>query len=73
MTKRSLVQRVSRALTKEGEVLRKSRGMRMFLNVGEYYAIDRRYNVVTRKGIDLEELGRKLGVLKPHEALSSHD
>jgi hypothetical protein len=71
MTKRSLIQRINRALAKEGEVLRKTRGMQMFLSVGEYYATDCRYNVVTRSRIDLEELGRKLGVLKPDEVLIS--
>lgn len=38
MTKRALIQRVSRVLAKEGEVLKKSRGMRMFLDVGDYCA-----------------------------------
>jgi hypothetical protein len=70
VTKRALVQRLSRALAKEGEGLRKSRGTQAHLDVGEYYAFDLSKNVITRKHFDLEELGRKLGVLEPFEALS---
>ena len=73
MTKGALIQRVSRALAKEGEILKKSRGMQMFLNVGEYYAIDLQYNAVSRKNINLEDLGRELGVLRPYEVLSAND
>jgi len=70
VTKRALFQRINRALEKGGEQLKTSRGMQMYLDVGAYYAIDISRNFISRKDIDLEEFGRELGVLKPHEELS---
>jgi hypothetical protein len=70
VTPRALVQRINRALAADDEELRKSRGMRAFLDLGHYYTIDKRQNFIARKEVDIEELGRSLNVLKPHEALA---
>ena len=39
-------------------------------NVGEYYLIDAYRNCVMRTDIDLEQVGRELGALAPHETLA---
>jgi len=70
VTKRALFQRINRALQKDGEQLKTSRGMQAYLDVGTYYAIDISRNFISRKEVDLEALGRELGVLKPYEIVA---
>lgn len=66
ITQRALIQRINRALKDNDESLKKTRGAAMELECGEYYILSFR-NVVMNKHVDPEELGRSLGVLKPHE------
>jgi hypothetical protein len=68
VTPRALVQRINRALGPE-EAVRRSRTDRMEQDVGEYYVLNYSINAVTNVHVDLEELGRELGCLKPFETL----
>ena len=40
-------------------------------SVGDYYVIDYRRNFVVQKDVDIEDLARELGVLKPWEELTT--
>ena len=66
---RSLIARINRVLSKQDEVLRAARGSRMQVDVGDYYIVDFRLNAVVRHDVDPEQLGRKLGVLRPYERI----
>ena len=63
----ALVQRINRALRKRGEKLRKYRGGRSWLTLGDYYIVDVRRNFVVASHIDVEELGGELGVFEELE------
>jgi hypothetical protein len=70
VTSRALIQRINRKLAADGEVLKASRGMQAFLDVGDHYVLDISMNAVVRKNLDIEQFGRSLGVLKPYEGLA---
>lgn len=70
VTKRALIQRVNRALAKDGEQLKATKGAQAQLDLGEFYVVDVSGNSVSRKDVDLEKLARELGALKPYEALA---
>jgi hypothetical protein len=67
VTTRALLQRINRAFQGDDEILKKSRGMRAFLDVGEYYTVDVRRNSICRANVDPEKLGRELEVLAEWE------
>lgn len=69
VSRRALVQRINRALSKEGEVLKASRGERARQDLGDYYIVTLSGRAVLQKDIDIEKLARKLGTLKPFEQL----
>jgi hypothetical protein len=74
ITEKALVSRINRKLAHEGQAgegLRKSRSSRARDDLGDFYVLDFSTNVVTEKDVDPERLGRKLGVLKPGEAVKS--
>jgi hypothetical protein len=65
---RALLARVNRHLVKQGEVLRATRGEGIARQeFGAYYRLDTHNNLVVDKHVDLEELARQLGALKPYE------
>jgi hypothetical protein len=72
---RALLQRINRALAGDEEMVRKSRpriieGQTYYdHNVGEYYRIDFNRNFLVEPHVDLESLGKKLGVMHEWEAL----
>jgi hypothetical protein len=70
ITVRALLQRVNRALEMDNRVLKASRGARAEAELGRFYVIDRRRNVIVDKAVDLEALARKLGALKEYEHLA---
>ena len=80
VTLRGLIQRINRKLREptgpigslgsHGEVLKKSRGMQAYLDVGDYYTIDRSRNVVVRKEVDPVKLAHELGVLQSWETVA---
>jgi hypothetical protein len=69
VTPRALSQRVGRALEKQGERLLANRRPVPVPDLGNYYTVDLKKNSVARAHVDLEEIGRELGVLKPYESL----
>lgn len=66
ITKRALVQRINRHLRKQNEALRGKRGE----NTGEYYRVDTKRNLLIEERVELEKLGRGLGVLALYERLA---
>jgi hypothetical protein len=64
------MQRIDRALVKNGERLKTPRTARDRSNLGDYYTLDLSNNFVVDKHIDLESYGRLLNVLKPWETLA---
>jgi hypothetical protein len=71
--RRALVARIRRALKAQGEDIRSARSERARIDLGEYYVIDVSANTVMRKGVDLEEFGRSLDLLKPFETLTNDE
>ncbi len=69
ITKSALISRINRKLVHNDEVLKVTRGERLRLDVGDYYILDWRIYGIAAKHVDLEELGRELGVLQAHERL----
>ena len=67
---RAVLQRVNRKLKNANEIVKKARG-RLEQEVGEYYRLDLHRNAIIEKDVDLEKLGRELGVLKPYEVIRS--
>jgi len=71
VTARALIQRINRALAKDNEILKTTRGERAVQDLGQYYVLDFNMNAVMRKDVDIEEFGRQLGALKDFEKLVS--
>jgi hypothetical protein len=69
VTMRALLQRLNRKLASQGELLKKARSARASAEVGDYYVIHVNKNVLMRKHVDPETLGRKLGVLQSWESV----
>ena len=68
VTSRALYARIKRHLEKDGIKLCASReGTRTHQDFGRYYSISLTDNAIETKDIDLEELGRELGILKDWE------
>lgn len=70
VSRRAVIARINRKLARDDEQLRTTRGMQAFLDLGDYYTVDVRRNWIARKDVDLDALGRELGVLKDYEKLS---
>ena len=79
VSERAPIQRINRKLDCDRptarqsgsiEMLKTARGARAEHDLGRHYIIDLRGNVVLRKDVDIEELGRELGVLRPYEAVA---
>ncbi len=78
VTARALVQRINRKLRGVDQLLRKTRydheagvngsESRAWQDLGDYYVVDLAGPIV-EDHVDLEALGRKLGVLEPWEAI----
>ena len=67
---RALTQRINRKLAEDGQILRAPRGSRPHKADDDYYIVDTKINAIHARGINIETLGRKLGVLKEWEALA---
>lgn len=71
VAERALLARVDRALAKSGQSIRRCRPeSRAFPSLGRYYTIDLATARVIRKGIDLEQYARELGLLRDDEELA---
>jgi hypothetical protein len=75
VTERAIVQRINRKFVNEdgrpARELKKTRGARAVLDLGDYYVLNTRYNLVANgdRFVDVEELARKMGVLADWEYL----
>ena len=67
VTMRAVVQRINRKLRPDEEVLKKTRGMQAYLDLGDYYVLDWNRNNLVDKNVDPESMARELGVLLPYE------
>jgi hypothetical protein len=67
INERSLRQRINRKLGRDGK--RPERGECEEQQVGRYFILDVQRNSIERKDVDLEELGREVGVLQAWEQL----
>ena len=61
--------RTTRELAKKGIGLRKSRSMQMRIDCGEHYTLDFDRNFIVLHDVDIVELGRAHGVIKPWETV----
>ncbi len=73
ITERALAQRINRALREHRQQVRKWRGRRVqlgqhWLDRGDWYLMDWGINAVLDV-VDLDDLGRELGVLNPWETV----
>ena len=71
ITVRALLQRINRRLNKDFERVYKLRSPRppYMETYGDYYRVDLQINGVVDTDVDLEDLGRELGVMKAWEKL----
>ncbi len=68
VNERALFARLQRALEKDGESLRRCReSSRSFHQLGKFYIVSIQGGCVYHMDVDLESLGRKMGVLKSFE------
>jgi hypothetical protein len=70
ITERALIQRINRRLKPDQEKLCTSRTEQARLDVGYYYVVNYSFNGIVQKDVDIEELARKLGVLKAYEEVA---
>lgn len=66
---RALIQRINRKLKPGGTRLRVARNEWVELDVGRYFIVDANQSAITLHHVDLEELGRTLGVMCSWETL----
>jgi hypothetical protein len=71
ITEEALRQRINRKLKKDqDQVLKRTRsGSNTEITLGDYYVVDIKGNYVVDHHIQIEKLGRKLGVLAESEKL----
>jgi len=62
--------RLNRAMAEDGYRVRKARGQRAVLSVGQWYVMNTTYNIVTQTHVNLEELGREWNVLRDWETVA---
>jgi hypothetical protein len=64
VTEQALFQRIQRKLSKQGEKICKTRGMRARQNLGTYHIVNLYHNTIVNYRIeDLEDLARELGAI----------
>ena len=73
VSKRALVGRINRKLREDGQVLKFTRGERAKLELGDAYIWEPRRALASDTFIDVEWLGRELGVLQSWERLIEGD
>lgn len=69
VTEKQLVARVNRKLIGNGQLVRKCRPGRWHHELGDYYTLDVDMNAIVEKHVDIEDLGRELGVLRAGDRL----
>jgi len=71
ITERELVQRIMEKMAKNIVGLKKARNEQSHKRTGDYFIIEFNQNKITTTGVDLEKLGKELGLLKDFEELES--
>jgi hypothetical protein len=66
LSKRALLQRLARALLRDGKVLRKTRAPSARDRVGDFFVVDANGGIVAHH-VDLRQLAHELDVLKTYE------
>jgi hypothetical protein len=66
----ALSKRINRALKKEGLRLKKTRPGRFQHELGDYFIVDLNRSFILEKRVDLEDYGRKIGVLEAWEEMN---
>lgn len=61
---RRLIAAINRKLAESNQRLRRSRSMRMFTTLGEFYVYDGDANFICMHHVDIEALGCALGVIR---------
>jgi hypothetical protein len=69
ISEQALMQRINLQLAKKDEILTKSRGGLWHSDTGDYYITGFNKNSMIATNVDLEILGKELGVLQNHEKL----
>jgi hypothetical protein len=69
ITMKAIVQRINRKLKADDEALKKTRGTRAYLDLGDWYVLNVNRNWISAHHVDPEELGRELGVPQEWEVL----
>ena len=67
VTPKALIQRINRKLRPDDQLLRTARSERIAQDLGWYYVVDLRRNLLVEKDVCLEDLGRELEVLQAWE------
>ena len=70
VTTRALIARINRKLAADLQAVRTTRGAGARYDVGEHYIIDHRKGWAVETHVDLEDLGRELGVLATFERVA---
>jgi hypothetical protein len=69
VSKRTLIQRINRRLAKSDKMLKVTRSENATFELGDYFVVDTRRNVIVSHHVKIEYLGREIEVLKPYEEL----
>jgi hypothetical protein len=69
ISERALIQRLNRKLRDADLTVKTTKG-RAELDLGRHYVLNRQINSIEHKNINLEEYGRKHGVLRDYEHLA---
>ena len=72
ISEHTLMQRINLQLAKKGEILKKSKGGLWHSDTGDYFITELNKNLMVSTNIDLEILGKELGVLKNYEQLEDY-
>ena len=70
LTKKAVIARINRKLAHQYEMLRTTRGSRAYADFGDHYVVSA-YGGIVDRHVDVEELGRELGVLREHDQLAT--
>jgi hypothetical protein len=70
VTRRAIIARINRKLAPESRRLKKTRGMRFYQDLGDYWIVDHGRNAVDDTHVDVEALARELKVIHPREKIT---
>lgn len=68
---RALIARINRKLHPDDRILKATRGARAEFDLGRFFVLDWRISNIVEHHVDLEDLAKELGVLRPWEQLET--